>query len=228
MAEIRITYPGGDPQTFTLPTEEHRSVTVGRNSACDYPVPIPSLSNLHCSIEKVGSDYYLTDENSTNGVLADGQKVVQTTLRPGIPYLLGEAILIYIPDGGEYVPKAAFIEETVSDTQDTAPQTATDEETSDDEPSSPASSASPSTPPTDVETDDEEPVEPSVPLPPKKKKVKTKAKSKKTGGFFADWSTGQTVYVVILTLLAFYAGLTLHHAIQTGEFLPARHLGIGK
>ncbi len=71
MAEIRITYPGGEPQTFTLPSEEHRTVTVGRNSACDYPVPIPSLSNLHCSIEKVGDEYYLTDENSTNGGLAD-------------------------------------------------------------------------------------------------------------------------------------------------------------
>lgn len=47
-------------------------------------------------------------------------------------------------------------------------------------------------------------------------------------GMFADWSTGQTVYVIILTLLAFYAGLTLHHAVQTGEFLPAKQFGLDK
>ncbi len=45
---------------------------------------------------------------------------------------------------------------------------------------------------------------------------------------FADWSTAQTVYTIVITVLAFYAGLTLHHAIQTGEFLPAKQFGIGK
>lgn len=224
MAEIRITYPGGEPQTFTLPAEEHRTVTVGRNSACDYPVPIPSLSNLHCSIEKVGDAYYLTDENSTNGVLADGQKVAQATLKPGIPYLLGEAILIYIPDGGEYVPKASFIEDQVSDTQDTRPHT----EPNDEQEQMPENDSSPVPAvqqPEEDATDDEEP---SEPRPPKRKNPRTKSKANKSMGMFADWSTGQTVYVIILTLLAFYAGLTLHHAVQTGEFLPAKQFGLDK
>ncbi len=227
MAEIRITYPGGEPQTFTLPSEEHRTVTVGRNSACDYPVPIPSLSNLHCSIEKVGDEYYLTDENSTNGVLADGLKVAQATLKPGIPYLLGEAILIYIPDGGEYIPKAAFIEEEVSDTQDTTPHAAPND---DQAPAAPASISPAISSPVQSDEEEEEktPGEPSAPLPPKKKKARSKAPAKKSGGMFADWSTAQTVYTIVITVLAFYAGLTLHHAIQTGEFLPAKQFGIGK
>lgn len=228
MAEIRITYPGGEPQTFTLPAEEHRTVTVGRNSACDYPVPIPSLSNLHCSIEKVGETYYLTDENSTNGVLVDGQKMAQATLKPGIPYVLGEAILIYIPNDGEYVPKASFIEEEASDNQDTKPHAEPDEEQEHESVDTVAPSPVEQAPEEDDDIGNEVLQEPSEPLPPKKKKTRTKAKTHQSRSLFAGWSMGQIVYIAILTLLAFYAGLTLHHAVQTGEFLPTKHLGLGK
>lgn len=48
---------------------------IGRSSKCNIVVPHEGMSRMHCQIEVINGDYFVTDLGSTNGVLIDGQKI---------------------------------------------------------------------------------------------------------------------------------------------------------
>ncbi len=58
-------------------TSSGKSITVGRDTQCDYIIRDPFVSNRHCIIEQIGEDRYcLTDLDSTNGTFVNGRKVL--------------------------------------------------------------------------------------------------------------------------------------------------------
>ena len=54
--------------------------TIGRSSQCDIVISHEGMSRRHCLIENRNGEIYITDLNSVNGVLVDGQKIA-----PGVP-----------------------------------------------------------------------------------------------------------------------------------------------
>ena len=50
-------------------------VTIGRSDKADFPVKDEALSRLHCLVELLNGEFFITDLNSTNGVSIDGKRI---------------------------------------------------------------------------------------------------------------------------------------------------------
>lgn len=61
--------------------------TIGRSSKCNIVVPHEGMSRIHCQIELINGDYFVTDLGSTNGVLIDGKKIEPNKKVPYQTYL---------------------------------------------------------------------------------------------------------------------------------------------
>ena len=59
--------------TFTLKGRD--SVTIGRNTSCQIVLEHITVSKLHAKIVKTDNEYYIHDNNSTNGIIINGKKV---------------------------------------------------------------------------------------------------------------------------------------------------------
>lgn len=63
-------------QMMTMAASEHNFIgtryVIGRDTSCDIVINHPSVSRRHCIITKEGDGYYITDNNSMNGVILNG------------------------------------------------------------------------------------------------------------------------------------------------------------
>ena len=60
------------PRAFVF---DQPRITLGRAASADVPLPHPSVSAVHATIQVEGTSYVLTDEGSTNGTRIDGVKL---------------------------------------------------------------------------------------------------------------------------------------------------------
>ncbi len=98
MAQIFVTLPDGTTTAYELPAQEGVVAMLGRKEDCQYVIDSPSISTVHCSFAKSGGDWYMTDQNSANGIYAGGNQVAQVRLEPNVPYQLGEVYLYFLGD----------------------------------------------------------------------------------------------------------------------------------
>lgn len=69
--------------TLTSPTESfthhstETSVRIGRSQKCEFNIPREDLSREHCVFEVIGSDYFITDLGSKNGITVDRIRIDQ-------------------------------------------------------------------------------------------------------------------------------------------------------
>lgn len=114
MAQIFVTLPDGTTTSYELPAEEGVVSLLGRKEDCQYVVDSPSISTVHCSFAKSGGAYYMTDQNSANGIFTGGNQVAQVKLEPNVPYQLGEVFLYFLDDAAstneQQVPTQATVE----------------------------------------------------------------------------------------------------------------------
>lgn len=66
---------------------------VGRDSACDFTIPHPSVSAVHCELVLSNDGVLLHDCGSTNGTFINGEPVKDAWLRPGETVQLGQVTL---------------------------------------------------------------------------------------------------------------------------------------
>lgn len=98
MAQIHATLPDGTTQIFELPSVEGDVAMLGRSAACQYVIDSEMLSQEHCAFTKAGKNYYMTDRNSANGILVNGEQMGKVLLKAEVPYLLGDVYLYFVPD----------------------------------------------------------------------------------------------------------------------------------
>src|SRR5512139_831577 len=72
------------------------SVTIGRRKENTIVFTNPEVSSSHARIDKVGTDYILTDLQSTNGTLVNGSKVLSHRLSHGDRIRIGRNVVIFI------------------------------------------------------------------------------------------------------------------------------------
>jgi len=72
------------------------SVTIGRRKENTIVFTNPEVSSSHARIDKVGTDYILTDLQSTNGTFVNNLKVVSHRLSHGDRISIGKNILLFI------------------------------------------------------------------------------------------------------------------------------------
>lgn len=82
----------GFQQTFTLykPT-----MTIGRRESNDITIPIATVSGYHATLSNEGGNWFISDNNSTNGVILNGNRIQKHILKNGDKIQLGGAVAIF-------------------------------------------------------------------------------------------------------------------------------------
>ncbi len=84
-----------DGKTFVV---DQPTAVIGRSSRCDFVVDDPNVSRRHAELQQRGSDWYVVDLGSTNGIAVNGKQVSSTRLAPGDEIALGTARLRFNVD----------------------------------------------------------------------------------------------------------------------------------
>jgi len=72
------------------------SITIGRNEDNTIAIDNLAVSGHHARIDPTGSDFILTDLQSTNGTFVNDQKVVSHKLSHGDNVLIGKHIILFV------------------------------------------------------------------------------------------------------------------------------------
>ncbi|MFQ5653170.1 MAG: FHA domain-containing protein [Planctomycetota bacterium] len=100
----RLLVVEGDPRDLgrELVLDGRTTVTIGRAPGSDFVLSDRKVSRSHCTIERKGNHYILTDLGSSNGTVIHGASVGSTVLKVGDQFRLGFSVLSY-----ELIPAAA-------------------------------------------------------------------------------------------------------------------------
>ncbi|MFC1883709.1 FHA domain-containing protein [Thermodesulfobacteriota bacterium] len=71
-------------------------ITIGRKPANDIQIDNLAVSGHHARIDKAGSDYILTDLQSTNGTFVNDKKIVSHNLKHGDVIHIGKHSLVFV------------------------------------------------------------------------------------------------------------------------------------
>jgi pSer/pThr/pTyr-binding forkhead associated (FHA) protein len=72
------------------------SVTIGREEDNTIIIPNLAVSGYHARIDKAGSEFIITDLQSTNGTFLNNEKVVSQKLAHGDNILIGKHIILFV------------------------------------------------------------------------------------------------------------------------------------
>jgi pSer/pThr/pTyr-binding forkhead associated (FHA) protein len=71
-------------------------ITIGRNKENSVVIDNLAVSGFHARIDKAGSEYILTDLQSTNGTFVNDQKVTSHKLGDGDNILVGKHVILFV------------------------------------------------------------------------------------------------------------------------------------
>jgi pSer/pThr/pTyr-binding forkhead associated (FHA) protein len=94
MPRISITEPGKDSQAYRFDLKR-MNVTIGRSSDCDITINHRSVSNEHATIERLKGGLVVTDNDSTNGIKLDEERIKQLTLTNGMEFEIGDVPVVF-------------------------------------------------------------------------------------------------------------------------------------
>lgn len=95
MYQLIITNSDKEQLTFPLKGERGTRFSIGRSEECDFALPQEMhLSRVHCYLSFDKGRVVLTDNNSSNGIYEDGERVNTITMQPGKEYSIGSCTLI--------------------------------------------------------------------------------------------------------------------------------------
>ena len=80
MPRVSITIAGKNSQPYRF-SLDRKKVSIGRGADCDIVIDCPSVSSLHCTMERVDGGYILRDRKSTNGITLDEEAMAVIDLR---------------------------------------------------------------------------------------------------------------------------------------------------
>ncbi len=78
--------------------------SIGRDDVNSIPIDHPSISRVHCFINRKEGYYEIVDNDSTNGVFVNGKKVKKTLLKNGDIIKLGDKEFVFIAPGELFSP----------------------------------------------------------------------------------------------------------------------------
>jgi pSer/pThr/pTyr-binding forkhead associated (FHA) protein len=78
MALLMMISEDGSERAWPL---EKQRLRVGREPDCDIPLDDPSVSRRHLVLNRVYNEYFLEDQNSTNGTVVNGRRVFKHMLK---------------------------------------------------------------------------------------------------------------------------------------------------
>ena len=94
MPRINITEPGKESQAYRFDMKRMK-VTVGRSSGNDIKVSHRSVSKIHATIERLKGGLIVSDNDSTNGIKLNGERMDEITLTNGMEIEIGDISAIF-------------------------------------------------------------------------------------------------------------------------------------
>ena len=227
MASLIIT-TDEEKHGFELPAILGREVIVGSDESCDISLSgAEGVSHRHCSILCTEEGFLIEDLDSRNGTFANVDEVTEPTLmREGVVYTMGKASMLiaeltpYKPIDPDAAPNAEQEEEEPEKKEEPKP-TKTQAATAplEEEPKAPAAPAP-------------IPLTREVPTPGPRKLITGKQKRRalsaqelqnKAALLAQSFKNNgvSTLYVVVIIIAAFYAGMSLYSWKCEGTPVPS-------
>lgn len=100
MPKVIISVPGKQPQPYRFPID-HANIRIGRSENTEIRVEDPSVSSLHCSLERVAGGYILRDLGSTNGIKSNHVRMSIIDLHTDMTVKFGDVELHFTLDDSE-------------------------------------------------------------------------------------------------------------------------------
>lgn len=94
MPRINITEPGKESQAYRFDMKRMK-VTVGRSSGNDIKVSHRSASKVHATIERLKGGLVISDNESTNGIKLNGERMDEITLTNGMEVEIGDVSAVF-------------------------------------------------------------------------------------------------------------------------------------
>ncbi|MFH1350945.1 MAG: FHA domain-containing protein [Pseudomonadota bacterium] len=98
MARFILTFNKQVIKEFPFSKE---SITIGRKPDNTIIIDNLAVSGYHARIDKAGSDFILTDLQSTNGTFVNRKKIVSQKLSHGDNIIIGKHIILFVASEGE-------------------------------------------------------------------------------------------------------------------------------
>ncbi len=227
MASLIIT-TDEEKHGFELPAILGREVIVGSDESCDISLSgAEGVSHRHCSILCTEEGFLIEDLDSRNGTFANVDEVTEPTLmREGVVYTMGKASMLiaeltpYKPIDPDAAPNAEQEEEEPEKKEEPKP-TKTQAATAplEEEPKAPAAPAP-------------VPLTREVPTPGPRKLITGKQKRRALSAHELQNKAAllaqsfknngvSTLYVVVIIIAAFYAGMSLYSWKSEGTPVPS-------
>jgi pSer/pThr/pTyr-binding forkhead associated (FHA) protein len=93
MAKLILTFNKKVIREYSL---DKGGITIGRNEENSVVIDNLAVSGFHARIDKAGSEYILTDLQSTNGTFVNDQKVTSHKLGDGDNILVGKHVILFV------------------------------------------------------------------------------------------------------------------------------------
>ena len=92
MPRVCITVKGKNAQPYRF-SLDREVVRLGRSSDNDIVIDCPSVSSHHCEMKRIDGGFILEDDDSTNGMKLDGDRMAIIDLANGLDVQVGDAAL---------------------------------------------------------------------------------------------------------------------------------------
>ncbi|MAG55428.1 MAG: hypothetical protein CMJ83_03975 [Planctomycetes bacterium] len=87
-------YNREDPEKRVFMAElEGESLVIGRAKGCHLPLDDDDVSREHAQLDRVGGFWFVSDLESTNGVVVEGQRVRRAKLGHGSKFRVGDTVI---------------------------------------------------------------------------------------------------------------------------------------
>lgn len=93
---LEVIPKGGEATRFAI---AKKTVTIGRDPACDLRLSDPFVSRKHCQVVFRGDHFTVMDLGSLNKTVVKGKHYIQKNLVPGAELTLGRTRLRFVWDG---------------------------------------------------------------------------------------------------------------------------------
>lgn len=125
MPRVAITISGKSPQPYRFQLET-KKVTIGRSEDNDITIACPSVSSLHCTMERIDGGYILRDRQSTNGISLGADEMAIIDLRNDSKVKVGDVEFQYTLsaeeldeiDEEDFIPHSETAEEALEEAYD--------------------------------------------------------------------------------------------------------------
>ena len=125
MPRVAITISGKSPQPYRFQLDT-KKVSIGRSEDNDITIACPSVSSLHCTMERIDGGYILRDRHSTNGISLGDDEMAVIDLRNDSEVKVGDVKFEYTLsddeldeiDDEDFVPHAKTSEEAAEEPEE--------------------------------------------------------------------------------------------------------------